>query len=147
MKRWAWACLAASITSSRRGLRAAVADVVEDRVVEQQRFLRDQADLAAQVAQPHVAEAARRPGGSRRRVGSAKRGIRLASVDLAAAVGADDGDRLAEWDPQVDVVQHRLAGLVGEIDTPSNDQVAMVPRAAARARSGCGRVGSRSSRS
>ena len=35
------------------GMRRAVADVVEDGVVEQQRLLRDNADLAAQVAQPH----------------------------------------------------------------------------------------------
>ena len=36
--------------------RAAVADVVEHRVVEQHRLLRDHADLPPQVAQPHIAQ-------------------------------------------------------------------------------------------
>ncbi len=38
-----------------RGVRRAVLDVVEDRVVEEQRLLGDDADLRAQLAQPAVA--------------------------------------------------------------------------------------------
>ena len=37
-------------------MRRAVADVVQDRVVEEQRFLRHQADLRTNVRQPHVAQ-------------------------------------------------------------------------------------------
>ena len=136
MKRWAWACLAASITSSRVALRPAVADVVEHRVVEEQRFLGDQADLAAQVAQPHVAkrhavQADRAAGG----IGEAR--DQVGQRALAAAVGADDGHGLAEGDPQVDVLQHRLAGLIGEADAVE-DQVAMVAAAGRPARPGRG---------
>ena len=84
-----------------RGCGDAVADVVENRVVEEHRLLRDQADLAAEVAQPHVGQrhavelhhAGRGIGKTRNQIGQRA---------LAAAVGADDGDRLAEGDPQID---------------------------------------------
>ena len=124
MKRWAWACLAASITCSARGLGRAVADVVENRVVEEHRLLGDQPDLAADVAEPHVGQghaveldhAGGGIGETRNQVGQRA---------LAAAVGADDGDRLAEGDPQIDLFEHRLARLIGEADVLEH-QIAVV---------------------
>ena len=137
MKRWAWARLAASTTSSRRGLRPAVADVVEHRVVEEEGVLGDQADLAAQVAQPQVGERhAVQPDDARGGIGEARNEI--GQRRFAAAVGPDDGHRLAEGDPQVDVVQHRLAGLIGEADALEG-QLAVV----AGAGDGRGRVADR----
>ena len=108
------------------GLRRAVADVVVHRVVEQQRLLRDQADLPPQVAQPQFAQVdAVQPHGAADRIGEPRH--QVGQRGLAAAVGADDAQRLAEGDRQVDVVQHRLVRRVVEVDVVE-DQPAVRPR-------------------
>ena len=108
------------------GLGRPVADVVEDRIVEEQGFLGDQADLRADVSQTDVAQvdsidphaASDWVVESRDQVGQGR---------LAATVGADNGDRLAKGDPQVDFLQHRLARVVVELHAVE-DQLPAMPR-------------------
>ena len=115
MNAWAWALRAAASISAWRGVRLAVGDVVGHRVVEQQGFLRHQAEPRAQVAEPHVADvdAVDRDAAGQRVVEPRQQ---LQQRRLAAAVGADDGDRFAGADFQVDVAQHRLVRVVVEAD-------------------------------
>ena len=58
-----------------------------------------------------------------RRIGEAGNQVRQRA--LAAAVRADDGDRLAEGDLQIHVFDHRLARLIGEADVLEH-QIAVV---------------------
>ena len=99
-----------------RGVRRAVADVVQRGVVEQDRVLGDDADLTAQVAKPDVVEPdAVQTDGPRIRIGEP--GNQADEAGLAATAGPNDGDRLAEVDSEADVAQHRPAGHVGEVDS------------------------------
>ena len=60
-------------------------------------------------------------------LGSKNRGTRLAKRAFAATVGPDDGDRLAELDPQIDVGQDRMIGPIAERNV-FEDQLAIVTR-------------------
>ena len=117
----------------------AVADVVHDRVAEQERVLQHDADLRAQAARGDVAhvDAVDRDR-ARRDVVEAR--DQVDHGRLARAGRADDGDRLARLGHQVDVAQHRLARLVLGPDVVEHDptlrSAASVARSGASCRSG-----------
>ena len=92
---------------------AAVADVVEDRLVEQLRLLCDHCDAAAQIMERHVGErhAVEEHGALGRVVEPADEVHERA---LAAAVGAHDRHPLAERDREVHAREHRVDAVVAE---------------------------------
>ena len=90
------------------GVRRAVANVVEHCVIEQRPLLGNEPRHAAQVFQPQIANVdAVEP--HRADVCIVKPRKQIDERGLAAAVGADDGDRLPERNSQIDLVQHPLA--------------------------------------
>ena len=113
------------------GVEAAVGDVLADGAGEEEDVLLDDADLAAEGGEGHVADIdavdrdaaavelveARQEGGDRR---------------LAGAGGADEGDGLAGADVEVDVRQDRLVGAVAEGDVLVADVAAQVRRPRSR---------------
>ncbi len=83
----------------------AVADVVLDRVVEHQDFLRDESEALSQVAETNVANIGSFDGDAAAgRVVEAWQELHERS--FAAAVGADDGDGFAGANFQVDAAEH-----------------------------------------
>ncbi len=88
-------------------------DVVADRPVEQERLLGHHTELATQRGDGDVAQVVaveqHRP-----RVQVVEAGDQLGDGGLARAGRAHEGDRLARFDVQVDVVEHGLAGDVAE---------------------------------
>ena len=98
MKSCAAAARAAASTSSWAGIRAAEGDVVADRAAEQGRLLQHDADLRAQALERHVAHVVavdqHAPGGD---VVEAR--DQVDDRGLAAAGGAEQGDRLARARP------------------------------------------------
>ncbi len=105
-----------------RRVGTAVRDVVRDRVVEEHGVLRDQADVAAQRPQRHVADVeVVDEDGPVGHVVEARQ--QVDERRLARAAEADDGDDLAGIDPERDAVEHRppFAVGVGEADVPELD--------------------------
>ena len=115
MKSWALACLAASITCFFGGGPAAIADVVQDRFVEQLGLLGDQGDPAAKIGHRHLFQ---RHAVDRDfallRIEEAAEQIRERA--FSAAVGTDDRQSFAERDRQIDVAQHVMRAVVAEAD-------------------------------
>ena len=94
---------------------AAVADVVEDRVVEQHGILRNHADGGAQRTLRHLADVLpvdQDPPGGRLVEPEQEPGDRR----LAGARRPDDGDRLARLRLERDAAQDRPRRIVGEFD-------------------------------
>ncbi len=111
--------------SSRVGAGPAVADVGLDGVVEKERLLADQGDLAPQRAQCEVADvdAVDEDAAGRGIVEThQQRGERR----LAGAAGADQGDHLALFHCEGDVGEHGAVGRVRvlEADTVIDDRLA-----------------------
>ena len=102
------------------GVQAAVADVLADRAAEQVRGLEHDAQVALEPVQaaPAVVHAVQqdRPGG-----GFVEPAQQADDRGLAAAGEADQGDGLAGADGEVEVLQHRLAVLVGKADVLEAD--------------------------
>ena len=107
-----------------RGAGVAVADVVEDRVVEEHGFLGHQTDLPAEVTGSHVRQ------GHAVQLDHAAGGIgeardQVGQRTLAAAVRANDGHRFAEDNLQVHLGKHRFARLVGKADVLEHEITAV----------------------
>ena len=94
MNWWAYARFGGLDDRVAAGVRVAVGDVVGDRVLEQDRLLEHDADLAAEAAERDVADVvAVDPDGARIDVPEPREQVHQGR--LAAAVGADQRDRLA----------------------------------------------------
>ncbi len=95
------------------GLGPAVADVVGDGVVEQQRVLRHDAHAPAQAADPHLPEVLavdQHPSA----VGIVEAQQQPRQRGLAGAAAADHGQRAAGRDAQIDVPEDLPAGFIAE---------------------------------
>ncbi len=97
-----------------------IGDVVGDRVVEQERILRDQSDLLAQGSQVGHAQihAIDHDGAV---IGIVEARQEAEQRGFAAAVLADQGDGLAVVDGQVDAGEDRMAGRIGKADVLEDD--------------------------
>ncbi len=92
-----------------RRVRCAVANVVVDRVIEQQRLLRDQPDLTPQIAQTDLAHVdAVELYAATRRIDEPE--DQAYQRRFATTVRPNDGDRLAEFDLQIDRRKHGRVG-------------------------------------
>ena len=93
-----------------RGIGHAVTDVIEDRVVEQRRFLGYKPDLAAQILYPHVGQShAVQADFAGRGIGES--GYQMRKRAFSRSVRAHDGYRFAEADVQIHFLQHVFPGL------------------------------------
>ena len=91
------------------GVRESVGDVVRDRVLEQDRLLDDHADLGAKAAELDLADVVA-VDANRAGIDIPEPRDQVHEGRLAAAVGADQGDRFTLSHRKVDSVQDR-AGL------------------------------------
>lgn len=97
-----------------------VADVVHERVVEQHRLLRHDAEVAAQAGDRDVADVGAVDGDGAA-VGVVEAEEQAQQRRLAAAAFADDGDGRARWDVERDVFQRGPPPVVGEGDVAEGD--------------------------
>ena len=120
MKSWAPTARAAASTSASVGLGPAVGDVVADGPGEQERLLGHVAELAAEGVQVERAQVVAVDAHAAL-VGVVEAGEQLHHGRLAGAGLADQGDRLAGGDVQVDAAQRlgRLARPVESVDASS----------------------------
>ncbi len=124
MNWWAYASSAARSISARPALRETIGDVIGDRVLEEDGFLDDHADLAAQAAKLHFANVVA-VDANRARIDLPETREQVHERRLAAAVGADQGDRFTVRHGKVDSGENGRALVVAERQILDLDRVAM----------------------
>src|SRR5208337_4195487 len=106
------------------GAGVAVGNVPGDSVLEQERFLGNDADLSAEAADAQVADVVA-VDRDRPLVHVPESGQQVHERGLAAAVGADQGDGLAVVDLERDALEQGRAAGIAEVDVPELDDLGL----------------------